>query len=183
MDTVKTKEKPKITREDIEYGIGQSSLGKVLIAYSKDGLCALLIDDDQKLLRRSLETRFKNARLLRNDENKIQANMNAVLAYIDNPAEKFETLQQKLDLRGTEFQRRVWQELLAIPKGKTTSYAAIAEKMGAPTSVRAVANACGANNVAVIVPCHRVVGSNGSMTGYRWGIERKRALLDKESAQ
>ena len=161
----------------IRYGIGRSSLGRVLAAASDRGICSIMLGDDDSALVADLERRFPNARMIEADAY-FQMTVDAVVAMVEEPAGG---LALPLDIRGTAFQRRVWQALQAIPVGETRSYAGLAEAIGAPRAARAVAAACAANKLAVVVPCHRVVAADGSMGGYRWGVERKRALLDKEA--
>lgn len=161
---------------EIGYVVGECSLGKVLAAGTAKGLCAVLFGEDPGSLIDDLRRRFPKASLQPADE-KSAKRLSALIAHIDQagPAAAL-----PLDIRGTAFQRRVWEALRTIPPGTTQSYTQIAEKIGAPGSVRAVAGACAANPIAVLVPCHRVVRSDGALAGYRWGIERKRALLERE---
>lgn len=162
---------------EIRYGIGRSSLGLVLAAASERGICSIMLGDDDEALVADLERRFPNARMIAADAD-FQATVDAVVAMVEEPAGG---LALPLDIRGTAFQRRVWQALQAIPVGETRSYAGLAEAIGSPRAARAVAAACAANKLAVVVPCHRIVAADGSTGGYRWGVERKRALLDKEA--
>lgn len=153
-------------------GIG---LGRLLVAATARGVCAVLLGDDNAALTAELTRRFPRAELA--PDPTLGPHLDAILAELtEHPG----SLALPLDLRGTAFQARVWAALRTIPRGTTQSYAQLAEAIGAPRSVRAVANACGQNPVAIVVPCHRVVGSNGKLTGYRWGVERKRALLALE---
>jgi AraC family transcriptional regulator of adaptative response/methylated-DNA-[protein]-cysteine methyltransferase len=162
----------------IRFAIGQSSLGAVLVAMSEKGVCAILIGDDPEELVRDLQRRFAKAQLIGGD-----AGFESVIAQVIGLVETPQIgLGLPLDIRGTAFQQRVWQALQEIPVGTTATYTEIAAKIGAPRAVRAVAGACAANGLAVAVPCHRVVRSDGSLSGYRWGIERKRALIDREKA-
>jgi len=161
----------------IRFAIGSCALGSILVASSERGLCAILIGDDPAAPELDLQERFPQARRVR-DEQALASDLAQVLAFIDVPARG---LGLPLDLRGSAFQRRVWQALRAIPSGATASYAGIAARIGAPRAARAVARACAANPLAVAVPCHRVVRSNGNLSGYRWGVERKRALLAREA--
>ncbi|GKT26421.1 bifunctional DNA-binding transcriptional regulator/O6-methylguanine-DNA methyltransferase Ada [Acidovorax sp. SUPP3334] len=161
----------------IRFAVGQCSLGAVLAAASERGLCALLLGDDPDALVRELQDRFPRAELLGADA-AFERWMAQVIGFVDAPAS---TLSLPLDVQGTVFQQRVWTALQAIPPGHTASYAQIAERIGAPRAVRAVAQACAANALAVAIPCHRVVRTDGALSGYRWGVERKRALLDKEA--
>jgi AraC family transcriptional regulator of adaptative response/methylated-DNA-[protein]-cysteine methyltransferase len=161
----------------IRYGIGRSSLGHVLAAASDRGICAILLGDDAAEMVGDLERRFPNARAIEADAG-FEASLAAVVALVEEPATGFDL---PLDIRGTAFQQRVWQALRAIPVGETRSYAEIADAIGAPRAARAVAGACAANRLAVAVPCHRIVHRDGTLSGYRWGVERKRALLKKEA--
>ena len=162
---------------EIRYGIGQSSLGRVLAAASERGICAIMLGDDDAALVDDLQRRFPNARTIAADAD-FQDSVAQVVAMVEEPAQG---LALPLDIRGTAFQRRVWQALQAIPAGETRSYADLARAVGAPAAARAVAGACAANRLAVAVPCHRVVRGDGSISGYRWGTERKRALLAREA--
>ncbi len=160
----------------IRFAVGQCSLGAILVAQSPRGICAILMGDDPDTLVRDLQDRFPRADLIGGDAHfeKIVAH---VVGFVEAPGLG---LDLPLDVRGTAFQQRVWAALRAIPAGETVSYTEIARRIGAPQAVRAVAGACAANALAVAIPCHRVVRSDGALSGYRWGIERKRALLDKE---
>lgn len=164
--------------EDIRFAIGQSSLGAILVASSARGVVSILIGDDPDALARNLQDRFPNARLIGGDRDYEQLVARAV-GFVEAPALG---LDLPLDVRGTAFQQRVWQALRDIPVGKTATYAEIASRIGRPRAVRAVAGACAANHVAVAIPCHRVVRSDGSLSGYAWGVERKRHLLEMEAA-
>lgn len=160
----------------IRFAVGRSSLGLVLVAATEKGVCAILLGDDTEVLVRDLRERFPRAELLDADAgfNKVVA---SVIAHVEAPAKP---LDLQLDVRGTVFQERVWQALRQIPLGSTASYSELARRIGAPSATRAVAQACAANPVAVAIPCHRVVRTDGSLSGYRWGVERKRALLERE---
>ena len=162
----------------IRFAIGECSLGSILVAASDKGVCAILLGDNPDALARDLQDRFPNAMLTGGDA-EFDAWVATVVGFVEMPRLG---LDLPLDVRGTAFQQRVWRALSDIPVGSTASYSEIAEKIGAPRSVRAVAQACGANALAVAIPCHRVVRSDGELTGYRWGVERKRALLDREAA-
>ncbi|MBN9044489.1 MAG: bifunctional DNA-binding transcriptional regulator/O6-methylguanine-DNA methyltransferase Ada [Rhizobiales bacterium] len=162
--------------EVIRFAIGQSALGAVLVAASGKGVCAILLGDAPEELIRDLERRFPNADLVGADRD-FEDMVAKVVGFVEAPGIG---LDLPLDLRGTAFQQRVWQALRAIPAGETVSYAELAERIGAPRSVRAVAGACAANGIAVAVPCHRVVASDGGLSGYRWGVARKRDLLERE---
>lgn len=164
--------------EVIRFAIGQCSLGAILVAATDKGVCAILLDDDPDFLVRDLQDRFPRAELL-GAEPTFEQMVAQVVGFVETPALG---LELPLDLRGTLFQQRVWQALRDIPAGQTATYTTIAQRIGAPTSVRAVASACAANAIAVAIPCHRVVRSDGSLSGYRWGVERKRALLELEAS-
>ncbi|HXN10924.1 MAG TPA: bifunctional DNA-binding transcriptional regulator/O6-methylguanine-DNA methyltransferase Ada [Steroidobacteraceae bacterium] len=162
----------------IRYAIGRCTLGAVLVAASTRGLCALLLGDDAATLRRELQQRFPNARLVGADRafNRL---VGSVIGLVEHPGPEARALP--LDLRGTAFQHRVWNALRRVPTGTTVSYAQLARRIGLPQGARAVAGAVAANPVAILVPCHRVVRSDGTVGGYRWGLERKRALLAAEA--
>lgn len=162
---------------DIHFAIAESSLGAVLVARSPRGICAILLGDDPETLIRDLQDRFPKANLIGGDTG-FEDLVARVLGFIESPALG---LDLPLDIRGTAFQQRVWQALREIPVGATLSYTEVAERIGAPKSVRAVAQACGANALALAIPCHRVVRNDGGLSGYRWGVARKRELLDRES--
>ena len=161
----------------IRFAIGQCSLGAILVARSDRGVCAILLGDDADTLARDLQDRFPRASLV-GGEAGFEQWVAQVVGCVEAPGLG---IGLPLDVRGTAFQQRVWQALRDIPAGQTASYADIAVRIGAPKSVRAVAQACGANPLAVAIPCHRVVRSDGGVSGYRWGVERKRALLDREA--
>jgi AraC family transcriptional regulator of adaptative response/methylated-DNA-[protein]-cysteine methyltransferase len=165
------------TDTDIRFAIGECSLGAILVAASEVGVCAILIGDDPDALARDLQDRFPRAELIGGDPGFEQL-VAKVVGLVEAPGLG---LDLPLDVRGTAFQQRVWQALRDIPAGRTVSYADLARRIGAPKSVRAVAQACGANALAVAIPCHRVVRNDGALAGYRWGVERKRALLERES--
>ena len=160
----------------IRFAIGQCSLGAILVASSEKGVCAISLGDDPEKLLRELQNRFPNATLLGGDKS-YERFVARVVGFVEAPQIG---LRFPLDLRGTAFQQRVWNALLKIPCGATTSYSEIAQRIGAPKSVRAVARAIATNNHAVVIPCHRVVHLDGSLSGYRWGVKRKRALIEKE---
>lgn len=161
----------------IHFAIGECSLGSVLVACSDKGVCAILLGDDPDALARDLQDRFPKADLVGGDCG-FETLVSRVVGFVEAPGTG---LDLPLDIRGTAFQQRVWQALREIPAGRTASYADIAERIGEPKAVRAVAQACGANRLAIAIPCHRVVRTDGSLSGYRWGVERKRALLEKEA--
>jgi len=162
----------------IRFAIGQCALGALLVAHSARGLCAILLGDQPEGLLDELRQRFPQAELLGGaaDTERLLAQ---VVDFVEAPRLG---LDLPLDVRGTAFQQRVWQALRAIPAGSTLSYAELAERIGAPKAVRAVAGACAANPLAVAIPCHRVLRSDGGLSGYRWGVARKRALLEREGA-
>src|SRR5690606_31880152 len=162
----------------IRFAVGQCSLGAILVAQSQRGICAILLGDDPEALVRSLQDQFPKAQLLGGDANFEQL-IAQVVGFIETPALG---LNLPLDVRGTAYQQRVWQALREIPPGSTVSYSDIAKRIGQPKAVRAVGSACGANCIAVAIPCHRVLRRDGDVSGYRWGVERKRALLKREIA-
>lgn len=164
---------------DIRFALGECSLGAILVAATWRGVCAILIGDDSDRLVRDLRDRFPRAQLVGGDE-ELARHVAEVVGLIERPARG---LALPLDLRGTAFQQRVWQALKDIPAGEKATYAEIARRIGAPNAGRAVGAACAANPLAVAIPCHRVVRSDGGLAGYRWGVERKRTLLERESAQ
>lgn len=161
---------------ELRFAVGQCALGAILVARSDIGLCAILLGDDPDALVRELQDRFPRARLVGGDAG-FEQWMARVVGFVEAPAIG---LDLPLDIRGTAFQQRVWQALQAVPPGETVSYAEIARRIGASTATRAVAQACAANALAVAIPCHRVVRQDGALSGYRWGVERKRALLARE---
>src|ERR1700757_1668270 len=173
--------KPKEYREGgvgntIRFAIAESSLGSVLVASSEKGVCAILMGDDPDALARDLQDQFPKADFIGGDE-KYEKLVAKVIGFIEAPRIG---LDLPLDIRGTAFQQRVWKELQRIPAGETASYSEVAKRIGFPNSTRAVAQACGANALAVAVPCHRVLRKNGDISGYRWGVDRKQALLVRE---
>jgi AraC family transcriptional regulator of adaptative response/methylated-DNA-[protein]-cysteine methyltransferase len=161
----------------IRFAVGECSLGSILVAASEKGICAILLGDDAEALTRDLQDRFPTANLI-GGETEFERWMAQVVGFVEAPRVG---LDLPLDIRGTAFQRRVWRALSEVPPGSTTSYAEIAKKLRAPKAVRAVAQACAANTLAVAIPCHRVVRTDGGVSGYRWGVERKRALLEREA--
>lgn len=162
---------------DMRFAVGECSLGSILVAKSDRGICAILLGDDPDALTRNLQDQFPQANLIGGDT-PFEQLVSKVVGFVEAPALG---LELPLDIRGTVFQQRVWQALLEIPVGSTASYTDIAQRIGLPKSVRAVAQACGANALAVAIPCHRVVRNDGALSGYRWGIERKRTLLERET--
>jgi AraC family transcriptional regulator of adaptative response/methylated-DNA-[protein]-cysteine methyltransferase len=165
--------------EEIRFALGQTSLGAILVASSKRGVASILLGNDPDALLRQLQDRFPKAKLIGADRD-YEALVARVVGFIEAPQIG---LNLPLDVRGTAFQRRVWLALQEIPVGKTASYAEIARWIGYPKAIRAVAGACAANNLAVVIPCHRVVRNDGALSGYAWGVERKKALLDREGAR
>jgi AraC family transcriptional regulator of adaptative response/methylated-DNA-[protein]-cysteine methyltransferase len=161
----------------IRFAVGQCTLGAILVAATARGVCAIFLGDDPDQLLRELQDRFPRAQLVGGDA-AFEKLVARVVGFVETPAVG---LDLPLDVRGTAFQQRVWRALRAIPAGTTRSYAEVARRIGAPRSVRAVARAIAGNPIAVAIPCHRVVASDGALTGYRWGIDRKRALLDREA--
>lgn len=164
-------------RTEIRFAVGECSLGSILVAKSERGICAILLGDDPDALARDLQDRFPKANLIGGDA-EFEQLVAKVVGFVEAPALG---LELPLDVRGTAFQQRVWQVLRKLPAGSTATYADIAARIGSPGSVRAVAQACGANALAVAIPCHRIVRSDGALSGYRWGVERKRALLEREA--
>ncbi|MBD8730100.1 bifunctional DNA-binding transcriptional regulator/O6-methylguanine-DNA methyltransferase Ada [Pseudomonas sp. CFBP 13710] len=164
------------SKASIHFALAQCSLGAVLVACSERGVCAILLGDEPQALLDDLQRRFPKAALIGADSD-FEAIVAKVLGFIEAPRAG---LDLPLDIRGTAFQQRVWQALGKIEPGTTASYAQVAASIGAPSAVRAVAGACAANALAVAVPCHRVVRTDGGLSGYRWGIERKRELLERE---
>jgi AraC family transcriptional regulator of adaptative response/methylated-DNA-[protein]-cysteine methyltransferase len=162
----------------IRFAVGECSLGSILVAATDRGVCAILLGDAPEPLVRDLQDRFPRARLIGGDRDFEQL-VARVVGLVEAPALG---LDLPLDVRGTAFQQRVWRALRAIPAGSTATYTQIAERLGAARAVRAVARACAANAIAVAIPCHRVVRSDGGLSGYRWGVARKRALLAREAA-
>lgn len=161
----------------IRFAVGDGVLGAILLAASERGVCAILLGDDPDVLLGELRERFPAACLTGGDAD-LGRLVGRVAGFIEAPRQG---LELPLDICGTAFQRRVWEVLRQIPPGETLSYAEVARRIGAPTAVRAVARACGANALALAIPCHRVVRSDGGLSGYRWGVERKRALLEREA--
>jgi AraC family transcriptional regulator of adaptative response/methylated-DNA-[protein]-cysteine methyltransferase len=162
----------------IRFAVGQCALGAILVAQSRLGLCAILLGDDPDRLVRDLQDQFPRAELIGGDAG-FERLVAQVVGFVEAPAIG---LDLPLDVRGTAFQQRVWRALRDIPPGATASYAEVAARIGAPKSARAVARACGANPLAVAIPCHRVVRRDGDVSGYRWGVARKRELLRREAA-
>jgi AraC family transcriptional regulator of adaptative response/methylated-DNA-[protein]-cysteine methyltransferase len=162
----------------IHFAVGQCSLGAILVAQSARGVCAILLGDDPDTLVRDVQDRFPAATFV-GDDRRFARVVATVVGFVETPSRG---LDLPLDIRGTAFQQRVWQALREIPIGSTTSYSDIAKRIGAPRAARAVARACADNPLAIAVPCHRVVRTDGARSGYRWGVARKRALLTREGA-
>ena len=162
---------------EIRFAIGTCSLGSILVAATGKGVCAVLLGDDPEALLRDLQDRFPRAHLVGGDRS-FDMLAATVIAAVEAPAGKPDL---PLDVRGTAFQHLVWKALCDIPAGETASYSEIARRIGQPGAARAVARACGANHLAVVIPCHRVVRNDGALSGYRWGVERKRSLLERET--
>ena len=163
---------------EIRFALGQCSLGAVLVAATAKGVCAIQLGDDPQALLDALQDRFPKARLVGGDA-AFEALVAQVVGMMEQPGRAAPDLP--LDMRGTAFQQRVWKALREIPPGSTATYAEIAARIGQPRAVRAVARACATNEIAVAIPCHRVVRTGGALSGYRWGVERKRALLRRET--
>jgi len=163
---------------EIRFALGQCSLGAILVAATRKGVCAISLGDDPDTLLRDLQDRFPKARLIGGDA-AFEKLVARVVGFVEAPAQTFDL---PLDMRGTAFQQRVWRALKKIPAGTTATYSEIARRIGRPKAVRAVGQACADNALAIAIPCHRVVRTDGSLSGYRWGLARKRALLDKEAA-
>jgi AraC family transcriptional regulator, regulatory protein of adaptative response / methylated-DNA-[protein]-cysteine methyltransferase len=166
-----------VSIHQLHFATGKCVLGSVLVAQSRRGICAILLSDDPEALVRDLRDRFPRALLIAGDV-EVEQLVARVAGLIEAPGLG---LDLPLDLRGTAFQQRVWRALREIPAGSTASYTEVAGRIGAPQSVRAVAQACAANPLAVAIPCHRAVRRDGALSGYRWGSERKRALLEREA--
>ena len=161
---------------DIRYTTGRSFLGLVQVAQTEKGVCSIILGDAEEEMTSELGERFPGKQMIRIEDDP-HGWLETIIAYIESPVG---TVDVPLDLAGTPFQREAWETLCTIPAGSTLSYTEVAHKMGRPKAVRAVAGACASNRVAVVIPCHRVVRSDGSISGYRWGVERKRLLLDRE---
>ena len=162
--------------ETIRFAVGESSLGPILVAATEKGVCAIQFDNDPQELVHGLERRFPNAQLI-GDDLQFADVVARVVAFVEAPSGG---LDLPLDIRGTAFQERVWAALTTIPLGRTMTYSQLASAIGKPSAVRAVASACAANELAIAIPCHRVIRASGELAGYRWGIERKSAILERE---
>lgn len=162
--------------QQIRYAIEKCALGLVLVAGTQRGICAIFLGDDPRTLESDLRVEFAKAEIQPADP-PFRKWIKAVLNQIEEPSRIFEL---PLDIRGTAFQHRVWEALRKIPSGQTTTYTEIAARIGAPSAVRAVARACATNLVSIVIPCHRVLRKDENLAGYRWGLQRKRALLEKE---
>ncbi|AIV48973.1 methylated-DNA-[]-cysteine S-methyltransferase family protein [Burkholderia pseudomallei TSV 25] len=163
----------------IRFAVGQTVLGKVIVGRSQRGICAIFLGDEAQALRDQLAAEFPTVEL-KADQASLERELNQVIAFIDKDQSEGVI---NLDIGGTAFEQKVWQALCGIPSGKTRSYGDVARDLGVPEAVRAVAGACAANVLAIVIPCHRVVRSDGSISGYRWGVERKRALLADEAVE
>ncbi|MGB0085655.1 MAG: bifunctional DNA-binding transcriptional regulator/O6-methylguanine-DNA methyltransferase Ada [Rhodomicrobiaceae bacterium] len=164
--------------ETIRFAVGECSLGSILVAATQKGICAIQFGDDPQALIDGLQGTFPNARLVGADA-EFERRVAEVVGFVEEPSRG---LKLPLDVRGTAFQQRVWDALQQIPSGETATYAEIAAKIGKPRAVRAVASACANNRLAVAIPCHRVVRTGGALAGYRWGVERKKALIQREAS-
>lgn len=166
-------------KEAIRFAVGQSSLGALLVAQSGLGVCAIFLGDDPQALIGQLQERFPNAELAPGGRD-FDETVALAAGMVERPSEG---LALPLDLRGTAFQRRVWEALRGIRPGERVTYAELAQRVGLPQGARAVASACAANALAIAIPCHRVVRQGGALSGYRWGVERKAALLERETPE
>jgi AraC family transcriptional regulator of adaptative response/methylated-DNA-[protein]-cysteine methyltransferase len=166
-------------RSEVFYALGDSTLGQVLVARRPEGVCAILLGDDPFRLERDLAEIFPDAALERADE-RLAVDLAAAVDLADRPWLDF---APKLAIGGTEFQRRVWTAVRDVAPGATVSYSEIARRIGAPSALRAVAGACAANILAIAIPCHRILRNNGTLSGYRWGLDRKRRLLEREQGR
>jgi AraC family transcriptional regulator, regulatory protein of adaptative response / methylated-DNA-[protein]-cysteine methyltransferase len=186
MDSVSITDRPETRKTEVQamssdvirFAVGTSSLGSVLVGVSDKGVCAILLGRDPDGVARELRDRFPGAQLIAEGE-KLGQLVGTVVDFVEAPALGLDLM---LDLRGTAVQLRVWQALGEIPAGSTASYSDIARRIGAPQTALEVAQACASNAIAVAIPCHRVVRKNGALSGYRWGVWRKRALLQREAA-
>jgi AraC family transcriptional regulator of adaptative response/methylated-DNA-[protein]-cysteine methyltransferase len=169
-----------MTSFSVRFGLSETDLGLMLVAASTSGVCAIFLGDDPEPLVQTLHKRFPGSEVFPAADDDIDfARLLDDVSWLAEYPER--ELKHPLDIRGTAFQQRVWQALREIAPGETVSYAEIARRIGAPRAARAVAGACAANPVCIVIPCHRVVHGDGSLSGYRWGVERKRALLEREA--
>jgi len=167
------------SRNRITYALGVCSLGMILVAARPAGVCAILLGDDPERLKKDLAEIFPDCELAA-PEGALALELGAAVELVERPWAPFAA---PLAIGGTPFQRRVWSAVSDVPSGETVSYSEIAGRIGAPAALRAVAGACAANILAIAIPCHRVLRSNGTLSGYRWGLERKRKLLEREKGQ
>jgi O-6-methylguanine DNA methyltransferase len=165
-----------VAAREIEFAVGDCALGKVLVARSPIGVCAILFGSTDEEVQQDLAASFPGSRIVL-DNRRLRADLTQILQFIAVPRNP---LELDLDIRGTPFQLRVWNALRTIAFGKPLTYAQLARRISCPKSLRAIAQACAENSIALAIPCHRVMGNSGSMAGYRWGIERKRVLINKE---
>lgn len=164
--------------DHLHYSIGQCQFGSLLLAACDSGICAILLGDAEQSMIDDLQQRFPRAELTREDAG-LAADLQTLLYYVDHPQGQLQ-MHQPLNAFGSDFQRQVWAELAKVPAGQTVSYTELAKRLGKPAAVRAVAGACAANPLAIVVPCHRVLRSDGGISGYRWGVERKKKLIELE---
>ena len=176
MTNIKTFQTAGNLAETLDYSMGRSTLGHVLVASSDRGVVSILIGDEPQMLVDELKENFPDAALRAVDGDNL---IDMVVGLVEDPAAKVDL---PLDIRGTPFQQKVWAALRALPAGTTTTYADLAVQVGAPKAIRAVGGACAANKLALVIPCHRVLRADGSLAGYRWGMQRKQALIERESA-
>jgi AraC family transcriptional regulator of adaptative response/methylated-DNA-[protein]-cysteine methyltransferase len=176
VDSTQVRRHAGLTGGIVRFDVGRCSLGTILVAATDRGVCAVSLGENADLLLRELQANFTPTERASNDPG-FGAWMAAIIQCVEHP---WEDCPVPLDLQGTPFQQRVWQLLREIPAGTTTTYTELAHRLGKPNGVRAVGSACAANQVAVVIPCHRVVRRDGDLAGYRWGIERKRRLLQRE---
>jgi AraC family transcriptional regulator, regulatory protein of adaptative response / methylated-DNA-[protein]-cysteine methyltransferase len=174
--TPASRKQPRSAVTEVHFAAGHGPLGSVLVARTEEGVCAILLGDHPRELALDLQARMPEARLTGADA-LCDDYVSRVIEFIEAPRNG---LDLPLDMQGTPFQKRVWKLLQSIPAGVTVTYSELAQRLDAPDSARAVARACSTNPLALAIPCHRVVGKNGFRTGYRWGVDRKRALLEKE---
>ncbi|CAM4382229.1 MAG: Bifunctional transcriptional activator/DNA repair enzyme Ada [Legionellaceae bacterium] len=166
--------------DEISFFIQKCELGYILLAHNKNGICAIFINDNPITLSDALNKQYPTSKLILLPEKNhiMNTGLNTIIDYIETSRTN---LDLPLDIQGTPFQKQVWKALQMIPKGNTASYTDIANFINYPKAVRAVANACAANNLAIVIPCHRIIRKNGELSSYRWGIEKKRLLLEKEA--